>query len=144
MVWSSSTPDQDSNLDLPVVGSQSTTRVARGAIKCFECNSHNDSRCSLDVLPVELKKDCSEHKEGTKYTMCRKIVQHIDFEVNGSTANEAVCLLLALQVMRCQMRMRTGLRWLVLGFDWFSSAEHLRQSGRSRDKLNFNGTARTD
>nr|CAD7410092.1 unnamed protein product [Timema cristinae] len=56
-----------------------------GAIKCFECNSHNDSRCSLDVLPVELKKDCSEHKEGTKYTMCRKIVQHIDFEVNGST-----------------------------------------------------------
>nr|CAD7263590.1 unnamed protein product [Timema shepardi] len=54
-----------------------------GAIKCFECNSHNDSRCSLDVLPVELKKDCSEHKEGTKYTMCRKIVQHIDFEVNG-------------------------------------------------------------
>nr|CAD7445505.1 unnamed protein product [Timema bartmani] len=102
-----------------------------GAIKCFECNSHNDSRCSLDVLPVELKKDCSEHKEGTKYTMCRKIVQHIDFEVNGKR-------------MRCQMRMRTVLRWLLLRLDWFLRAEHLRQSGRSRDELNFNGTARTD
>nr|CAD7602927.1 unnamed protein product [Timema genevievae] len=115
-----STPDRDSNLILPVIGSpvycessalDHAATEASGAIKCFECNSHNDSRCSLDVLPVELKKDCSEHKEGTKYTMCRKIVQHIDFEVNGN---------------------------------WFFRAEHLRQSGRSRDELNFNGTARTD
>nr|CAD7441343.1 unnamed protein product [Timema bartmani] len=32
--------------------------------------------------------------------------------------------------MRCQLRMRTDLRWLVLRFDCFSCAEHLRQSGR--------------
>lgn len=54
------------------------------AIKCFECNSHNDSRCGVDPVPDLLKKDCSEHANGLKYTMCRKIVQNIEFEVNGN------------------------------------------------------------
>ncbi|XP_023719846.1 uncharacterized protein LOC111871177 [Cryptotermes secundus] len=54
------------------------------AIKCFECNSHNDSRCSQDPLPDMLKKDCSDHARGVQFTMCRKIVQNIDFEVNGN------------------------------------------------------------
>lgn len=54
------------------------------AIKCYECNSHNDSRCSQDPLSDSLKKDCSEHSNGLMYTMCRKIVQNIDFEVNGN------------------------------------------------------------
>nr|CAD7444084.1 unnamed protein product [Timema bartmani] len=41
-------------------------------------------------------------------------------------------------------RMRTDLRWLVLRFDWFLCAEHLGQSGQSRDELKFSGTARAD
>lgn len=53
------------------------------AIKCYECNSHNDSRCAMDIPPESLQKDCAEHTEGSKYTMCRKITQSIDFEVNG-------------------------------------------------------------
>nr|CAD7265347.1 unnamed protein product [Timema shepardi] len=40
--------------------------------------------------------------------------------------------------------MCTDLIWLVLRFDWFSPAEHLRQSGQSRDELNFSGTSRAD
>nr|CAD7406512.1 unnamed protein product [Timema poppensis] len=32
----------------------------------------------------------------------------------------------------------------ILADDWFSCAEHLRQSGRSRDELNFCRTARAD
>nr|CAD7448201.1 unnamed protein product [Timema bartmani] len=60
------------------------------------------------------------------------------------SANEAVCFLMAAERMRCQTRMRTDLRRLVLRFDWLSRAEHLRQSGQSRDELNFSGTARAD
>ncbi|KDR18175.1 hypothetical protein L798_06925, partial [Zootermopsis nevadensis] len=60
------------------------------AIKCYECNSHNDSRCNLEPVPENLKKDCSEHVGGVKYTMCRKIVQNIDFEVNGNPPNVRV------------------------------------------------------
>nr|CAD7461194.1 unnamed protein product [Timema tahoe] len=40
--------------------------------------------------------------------------------------------------------MRTNSKWLVLRFDWFSRVKHLSQSGRSRDELNFIGTARAD
>nr|CAD7591060.1 unnamed protein product [Timema genevievae] len=40
--------------------------------------------------------------------------------------------------------MRTDLKWLVLRFDRFSCAEHLGQSGRGRDELNFSGTARAN
>ncbi|XP_018914377.1 UPAR/Ly6 domain-containing protein crok [Bemisia tabaci] len=53
------------------------------SIHCFECNSHNDTRCADEKPPDALKKDCSEHLEGSKYTMCRKITQTIEFEVNG-------------------------------------------------------------
>ncbi|KAK6627812.1 hypothetical protein RUM44_010291 [Polyplax serrata] len=59
------------------------TILLREAIRCYECNSHNDSRCAMDIPPESLQKDCQEHTEGSKYTMCRKITQSIDFEVNG-------------------------------------------------------------
>ncbi|XP_073992839.1 UPAR/Ly6 domain-containing protein crok-like [Rhodnius prolixus] len=52
-------------------------------IKCYECNSHNDSRCALETPPETMKKDCSLHTEGSKYKICRKIVQTIEYEVNG-------------------------------------------------------------
>jgi hypothetical protein len=48
------------------------------------CNSHTDSECSKETLPEEYKKDCADQIDGSKYVMCRKIVQNIDFEVNGS------------------------------------------------------------
>nr|CAD7258270.1 unnamed protein product [Timema shepardi] len=58
-----------------------------------------------------------------------------------TTANEAVCLLLAVQRRRCQMRVRADLKWLRLRF---SRAEYLWQSRPSRDELNFSRTARAD
>ncbi|XP_017782658.1 PREDICTED: uncharacterized protein LOC108566997 [Nicrophorus vespilloides] len=54
------------------------------ALDCYECNSHNDTRCSQDTLPDEMVKSCpKETKEGKPYILCRKIKQIIDFEVNG-------------------------------------------------------------
>ncbi|XP_066994329.1 UPAR/Ly6 domain-containing protein crok [Anabrus simplex] len=60
------------------------------AIKCFECNSHNDTACANDLPPENFKKDCSEHSAGSNYVLCRKIVQHIDFEVNGNKPEKRV------------------------------------------------------
>ncbi|NP_001135841.1 uncharacterized protein LOC100216354 precursor [Nasonia vitripennis] len=60
------------------------------SLRCYECNSHIDSRCSETNPPDALKKDCSEHVEGAKYTMCRKITQVIEFSVNGLPANTRV------------------------------------------------------
>ncbi|KAJ3645560.1 hypothetical protein Zmor_023205 [Zophobas morio] len=62
------------------------------AIKCFECNSVNDKRCSDDDIEkykTDLETDCDSKssplgaESGTKYKLCRKIKQVIDFEVNG-------------------------------------------------------------
>lgn len=52
-------------------------------MQCYLCNSHNDSRCADENPPDALKKDCSDLKNGSKYTMCRKITQVIEFSVNG-------------------------------------------------------------
>lgn len=61
-----------------------TTRFAGSALKCYECNSHNDSRCAQEEPPQLLGKDCSTHQNAAhKYTLCRKIVQTIEYEVNG-------------------------------------------------------------
>ncbi|XP_066247751.1 UPAR/Ly6 domain-containing protein crok-like [Euwallacea similis] len=56
------------------------------AIKCYECNSATDKRClgdATNLLSDDLKKPCPERKDGKPYTLCRKIKQVIDFEVNG-------------------------------------------------------------
>ncbi|CAH1975306.1 unnamed protein product [Acanthoscelides obtectus] len=58
------------------------------AISCYECNSAMDKRCLGDEnnkLTNDLKKDCSARQTPDKkpYTLCRKIKQVIDFEVNG-------------------------------------------------------------
>ncbi|XP_033229992.1 uncharacterized protein LOC117181445 [Belonocnema kinseyi] len=60
------------------------------AVRCFECNSHNDSRCAEKQPPEELRTDCATKKDGAKYTMCRKIVQIIEFSVNGLPPNTRV------------------------------------------------------
>lgn len=54
------------------------------AVRCFDCNSYNDSKCALEKPPQELIKNCSDRDtDKIKYTMCRKITQTIEFEVNG-------------------------------------------------------------
>jgi hypothetical protein len=53
------------------------------AIRCYDCNSHTDVGCSEKAPPKEFEKDCSEHKNGPKYTFCRKITQIIEFSVNN-------------------------------------------------------------
>lgn len=60
------------------------------AMRCYHCNSHNDSRCADDNPPDALKIDCSDLKDGAKYTMCRKITQVIEFSVNGLPADTRV------------------------------------------------------
>ncbi|XP_046991121.1 uncharacterized protein LOC124596145 [Schistocerca americana] len=66
------------------------TLVAVESLECYECNSHTDSNCAKDVPPDTLKKDCSTHIEGAKYKLCRKIVQYIDFEVNGNKPEKRI------------------------------------------------------
>uniref|UniRef100_A0A6P7FC06 Uncharacterized protein LOC114326720 n=1 Tax=Diabrotica virgifera virgifera TaxID=50390 RepID=A0A6P7FC06_DIAVI len=55
------------------------------ALSCYDCNSVNDKRCLGDEnnkLTDDMKKPCPERK-GKPYSLCRKIKQVIDFEVNG-------------------------------------------------------------
>ncbi|VVC25980.1 Hypothetical protein CINCED_3A022262 [Cinara cedri] len=55
-------------------------------IKCYVCNSHNDTNCAQEKLPDHFKMECSKlnTKSDTKnYTLCRKIIQTIEPEVNG-------------------------------------------------------------
>jgi len=53
------------------------------AVRCYECNSHNDSRCSDKIPPEALAVDCANKGGGVKYTFCRKIIQIIEFSVNN-------------------------------------------------------------
>ncbi|KAF2879734.1 hypothetical protein ILUMI_26438 [Ignelater luminosus] len=50
------------------------------SLECYVCNSHNDTECSNTVPPERFKVSCRADKNET---MCRKIKQVIDFEVNG-------------------------------------------------------------
>lgn len=50
---------------------------------CYECNSATNTLCTKKVLPEVLKRNCSDHDRGITHTLCRKIVQHVDFGVNG-------------------------------------------------------------
>lgn len=60
------------------------------AIRCFECNSHNDTRCSMPLPPDDLTVECGDHKHGVQYTFCRKITQIIEFSVNNLPPDERV------------------------------------------------------
>ncbi|XP_020281764.1 uncharacterized protein LOC109853774 [Pseudomyrmex gracilis] len=53
------------------------------ARQCYQCNSRNNSQCADLIPPDSMKIDCSDLKDGAKYTLCRKITQVIEFSVNG-------------------------------------------------------------
>jgi hypothetical protein len=54
------------------------------AVKCFECNSHNDTRCADKEPPKDLLVECRGKKQGSiESTFCRKIKQIIEFSVNN-------------------------------------------------------------
>lgn len=58
-------------------------------IHCFVCNSHNDTDCAQEKVPERFKTECSKLNVGVSednrkvYTLCRKIIQTIEPEVNG-------------------------------------------------------------
>lgn len=58
------------------------------AIKCFECNSHYNQGCELDEVPSNFSVDCSvkqdrdDRNKPIQYTLCRKVLQVIEFSVN--------------------------------------------------------------
>lgn len=58
------------------------------AIKCYQCNSHYDIGCDLNVPTSNYSVDCSTKQERDdknrpiEYTFCRKIYQVIEFAVN--------------------------------------------------------------
>lgn len=58
------------------------------AIKCFECNSHYNQGCELDNVPSNFSVDCSlkqdrdDRNKPIQYTLCRKVLQVIEFSVN--------------------------------------------------------------
>jgi len=58
------------------------------AIKCFECNSHYNQGCDLDQPPSNFSVDCStkndqdDRNRPIQYTICRKVLQIIEFSVN--------------------------------------------------------------
>ncbi|XP_023944732.2 uncharacterized protein LOC112050656 [Bicyclus anynana] len=60
------------------------------AIVCYECNSAINTMCSDAILPENLKRNCSDHDRGVTHTLCRKIVQHVEFDVNGHMPTDRV------------------------------------------------------
>lgn len=58
------------------------------AIKCFECNSHYNQGCEQDAVPSNFSVDCSlkqdrdDRNKPIQYTLCRKVLQVIEFSVN--------------------------------------------------------------
>ncbi|KAL4714886.1 hypothetical protein ACJJTC_012558 [Scirpophaga incertulas] len=52
------------------------------AIMCYECNSAKHAHCADNLQPAFLR-NCSAHERGVTHTLCRKIVQHVEFYVNG-------------------------------------------------------------
>lgn len=60
------------------------------AIRCYECNSYNDTKCADDVPPTNLSVECGDHQKGVKYTFCRKIKQIIEFSVNQLPADTRI------------------------------------------------------
>lgn len=58
-------------------------------IQCYVCNSHNDTECASEKLPVRFQMQCAKLNIGVSeenrknYSLCRKIIQTIEPEVNG-------------------------------------------------------------
>lgn len=64
------------------------TQQLGSAIKCFECNSHYNQGCEQDLVPSNFSVDCSlkqdrdDRNKPIQYTLCRKVLQVIEFSVN--------------------------------------------------------------
>lgn len=79
------------------------------AIKCFECNSHYNQGCELDNVPSNFSVDCSlkqdrdDRNKPIQYTICRKVMQIIEFSVNQC---KLLVLLLKLSILPNQIHIR--------------------------------------
>jgi len=63
-------------------------------LKCYVCNSNTNAQCAdnnPEKIPDTLIEDCpSKTSDGVAYSLCRKIKQTIEFEVNGLPANTRI------------------------------------------------------
>ncbi|XP_013195547.1 uncharacterized protein LOC106138812 [Amyelois transitella] len=60
------------------------------AITCYECNSATNHLCGENILPDSLKRNCSDLDRGVTHTLCRKIIQHVDYGINGQLPTSRV------------------------------------------------------
>ncbi|XP_053610867.1 uncharacterized protein LOC128675466 [Plodia interpunctella] len=60
------------------------------AIICYECNSATNPLCEEKVLPDSLKRNCSDLDRGVTHTLCRKIIQYVDYGINGQRPSSRV------------------------------------------------------
>ncbi|KAF9803948.1 hypothetical protein SFRURICE_000486 [Spodoptera frugiperda] len=49
-----------------------------------------NSQCLEAKLPDSLKKNCSDHDRGVTHTLCRKIIQHVEYGINGKLPENRV------------------------------------------------------
>lgn len=62
------------------------------SIQCYQCNSHDDQRCADKNPPDEFRRECTTNEpQRAEFTLCRKIKQTIDFNVNGRKRNDGLC-----------------------------------------------------
>lgn len=72
------------------------------AINCFQCNSVNDTGCDYkENIPNNYNKPCPERNvaTGKLYSLCRKIDQTVEYEVNGRNYHPNIILVYSIKLI---------------------------------------------
>nr|CAD7456204.1 unnamed protein product [Timema tahoe] len=141
--WSN-VQDKTRDLDGQSMNSQNKKNVRPTVVKTLIADLPRSGKTGILLRTLSI--DTSEYQPCVRVTKITNIADIISCsQIKGSVNSRRLrSASSSSSCMRCQMRMYTDLKWLFLRFDWFSCAEDLKQSGQSRDKLNFSGTARAN